>query len=219
VSELPTSGDPNSGDPVDVIDGPLDSGPTEPWFERADLLLAAVTIGALAVIGALAGLLWSAWSRTATRGLVYTKTAIIPDQTEGFISTDGRFVVITAVIGVIAGLIGWRLRARRGPVTVAGLAVGAVIGAGLTDLIGHLVGGGTTKGTVGTVLARLPLQVHATGCVFVEAALAVVVYVLCAAFVRPDDLGRASVRPELEVQQPGRDRDAASAAEQNDLAP
>jgi Protein of unknown function (DUF2567) len=205
------------GDPVDVIEGARE--PTEPWLERDDLRLAAVTIAALAVVGALAGLLWSAWSRTATRGLVYTKTAIIPDQTEGFISTDGRFVVITAAIGIIAGLIAWRLRTRRGPVTVAGLAVGAVVGAGLTDLIGHLVGGGTTKGTVGTVLARLPLQVHATGALFVEAALAVAVYMLWAAFVRPDDLGRGSVRTELEVEQPGRDRHTAGPAEQDGLAP
>ena len=111
---------------------------------------------------------------------------------------------------------------------VAALAIGGTAGAALTDLIGHLVGGGTTKGTVGTILARLPLQVHATGSLFVEATLAVAGYVLCVAFVRPDDLGRtgsfaatepALVGAELEVEQPGRDRDTAGVAEQDDLTP
>ena len=112
----------HSGDPVDVSGDALEPDvayvahvalPSEPWLDRADLRLAGATIATLALLGALAGLLWSAWSQSATRGLVYTKTAIIPDQTEGFISSDGRFVVITAIIGIVAGLIGWRLRARR----------------------------------------------------------------------------------------------------------
>jgi hypothetical protein len=212
--------------------GPVGPAPLarEPWFERVDLRLAVITIAVLAVLGAVAGLGWAAWSRTATRGLLYTKTAIIPDQTEGFISSDGRFIVITAVIGLVAGLAVWRRRAERGPVAAMGLAVGAVLGAVLTDLVGRLVGGGTTNGSVGTIVTRLPLRVHALGALFVEAALALAVYVICAAFVNPDDLGRARtagtdsavpplVGAGLDLQQPGGDRDAAGAAQQDDLAP
>jgi Protein of unknown function (DUF2567) len=203
----------------------------EPWVTRGDLRFAAVTIAALAVAGALAGLVWGAWSRTATRGLVYTKTAIIPDQTEGFISSDGRFAAITAVIGLVAGALVWRWRGARGPFTVAALAVGCALGAFLTDLVGRLIGGGTTSGTVGTVLRRLPLEVHASGLVFLEALLAVGLYVVFAAFINPDDLGRdrvdvderggstALVGATVDLQQPGRDRDAAGAPEQDDLAP
>ena len=143
---------------------PIDSAPAPtPWVERNDIRLAAVTIASLVVIGAVAGFAWAAWSATATRGLIYTRTTIIPDQTEGFVSSDGRFTVITLAIGLLAGLIVWRRRGERGPGAVAGLAVGAVLGAALTDLVGHLVGGGTRDGTVGSVVTRLPLQVHALG--------------------------------------------------------
>ncbi len=83
----------------------LPEPPRDPWVTAAELRLAAITVGGLAVLGALAGLGWAAWARTATRGLVYTKTAIIPDETEGFISSDGRFAVITAVIGLGAGVL------------------------------------------------------------------------------------------------------------------
>lgn len=200
----------------------------EPWVTRGDLRFAAFVVAGLAVTGALAGLVWGAWSRTATRGLVYTKTAIIPDQTEGFISSDGRFAVITAVIGLVAAVIVWRWRGARGPFTAAALAGGCALGAFITDLVGRSIGGGTTSGTVGTVLRRLPLEVHATGLVFLQALLAVGLYVIFAAFINPDDLGRSSVAPgpsaalvgaAVDLQQPGRDRDAASAPEQDDLAP
>ncbi len=80
-------------------------------------------------------------------------------------------------------------RPRRGPVTVAALVVGTVAGAELTNLMGHLVGGGSTAGKLGTQLARLPLEVHAIGLLFVEGALALLVYLLCTLFATPDDLG------------------------------
>ncbi len=210
--------------------------PRDPWFTRAELRLAAVTIVVLATLGALAGLGWAAWARTATRGLIYTNTSIIPDETEGFISSDGRFALITAVIGLAAGLLLWRRRAQRGPVVVAALGVGAVAGALLTDLVGHLVGGGTANGTVGHVVPRLPLQVHAFGFVLVELIVAVGAYTLCVAFVHPDDLGinpddlgidpdRGRQSPEadgsvglgIELQLAGGDRDTLGAGHQDDL--
>jgi hypothetical protein len=212
-------------------DLPTDPPAAEPWVTRGDLRFAAFTIGGLAVVGALAGLIWAGWSHTATRGLVYTKTAIIPDETEGFISSDGRFAVITAVIGLVAAIVVWRWRDARGPFMAAALAAGCVIGALITDLVGRLMGGGTTSGTVGTVLRRLPLEVHATGLVFLQALLAVGLYVIVAAFVNPDDLGRSRVAPAgrdpsaalvgaaVDLQQSGRDRDAAGTPEQDDLAP
>jgi Protein of unknown function (DUF2567) len=213
--------------PGPVLTGPVPPGPVPPsptrraiWIQPGEVRGAGVIAAALAIVGALAGFGWSAWSATPTRGLIYSKTAIIPDQTEGFISSDGRFVVITAIIGVIAGLIVWRFRSVRGPVAVLGLAVGAVVGALLTDLVGRLVGGGTTSGAVNTVIRQLPLQVHASGLLLIEALLAVGVYVLGAAFINPDDLGRPdqSVRPGLDLQQPGGDGHAAGAPEQDDLA-
>jgi hypothetical protein len=156
--------------------------------------VAAALVAVLAAVGALAGLIWSAWDNGATRGLVYTKTAIIPDQTEGFISTDGRFVVITGVIGLVAGSVAWLLRAHRGPTVAAALVLGGLAGALLTDVVGRATGGGTDSGTVNTLIARLPLRVHAHGILVIEAILALAVYVTCAMVARPDDLGVPAAR-------------------------
>jgi len=164
--------------------------PHEPWVSPGDVRAALGLLIGLVVVGAIAGAGWAAWSRTPTRGLVYTAHSIIPDQTEGFISSDGRFVIITAVIGLAAGLIAWSRRAHRGPLMIVSLGVGTVVGAALTDLVGRLLGGGKDSGKVNTLLARLPLEVHATGLLFVEGVLAVGLYTLCAMFVAPDDLGR-----------------------------
>ena len=139
------------------------------------------------------------WARTPTRGLAYYHNTILPDETEGFISTDGRFVVLTAIIGLIAGFVVWSRRHRRGPVAVTALAIGTVAGAGLTNLMGHLVGGGSTAGKLGTQLPRLPLEVHATGLLLIEGMLALLVYLLCTMFTTPDDLGFGDpVAPERD---------------------
>jgi hypothetical protein len=161
----------------------------EPWATRGELIFAAQVIGALLLTGVLVGLLWRVWASTATRGLVYYHGAIVPDETEGFISSDGRFALLTTLVGLAAGVLVWLRRSRRGPVAVAALAFGAVAGAALTDLVGHLVGGGSTSGKVGTQLHRLPLEVHAIGLIFVEGAFALLVYVLCTQFAARDDLG------------------------------
>ncbi len=172
--------------------------PREPWVTRAELIFAAQVIGALLLTGVLVGLLWRLWADTATRGLVYYHGAIVPDETEGFISSDGRYALLTSVVGLAAGVLVWLRRSRRGPVAVAALAFGAIAGAALTDLVGHLVGGGSTAGKLGTQLVRLPLQVHAVGLIFAEGAFALLVYLLCTQFAARDDLGVGPVEPPAE---------------------
>jgi hypothetical protein len=206
------------------VDSGVDSGarPREPWITAGELRAGAVLFAVLVVTGVIAGAIWTAWSRTPTRGLVYTAHAIIPDETEGFISSDGRFVIITAVIGLAAGLLAWSRRAHRGPAMVAALGLGSAAGALLTDLVGRLFSGGKDTGKLGTLLARLPLEVHATGLLFVEGVLAVGIYTLCAMVVAPDDLDRgvppdrlpaadsdALVDAGLDVERAGRNGDAA----------
>jgi hypothetical protein len=167
---------------------PRDS-PGVPWVTRAELLFAARMIAILLIVGAVVGLLWRLWASSPTRGLVYYHSAIVPDESEGFISSDGKFAVMTAVVGLIAGALAWRNVRYRGPVGAGALAVGGVAGAALSSLVGHLVGGGGTAGKLGTQLPRLPLEVHSTGLLFVEGALALFVYLLFTLFAATDDLG------------------------------
>ena len=165
------------------------SAPFAPWFSRAELVAAYLAVFGLVVLGSVLGILWHFWSNTPTRGLVYTAHSIVPDETEGFVSSDGRFAVLTTVLGLLAGLLAWLWRSRRGWLMIAGLTIGAVAGSIATDLVGHLLGGGRSSGTVNTVLPRLPLQVHAYGLLFLEGAAALAVYLICALSASADDLG------------------------------
>jgi len=77
-----------------------------------------------------------------------------------------------------------------------------VIGALVTDLVGHTVGGGKDTGTLDTVVPRLPLEVHAPGVLFLEGAGALLVYLLCTLFAASDDLGNPRTSTPVAEHQP-----------------
>ncbi len=156
---------------------------------RGDLRSAAAVVGVLAVLGVLAGLLWGVASPHSL-GFVSQPGLVIPNETEQFIGADGRYVFITAIIGVIAGVLCWGWRARRGPVLALGLTVAALLGAALTALVGHLVGGGHAGGAVNARIT-LPITLHARGLIAVEPVVALLVYLAGTLLSGPDDLGRS----------------------------
>lgn len=172
----------------------LDVAPTArparraPWFVRRDLYAGAWIVGTLALVGVPLGLIWPAVS-PRTAGLVLQSGAIIPDETEGFIGADGWFALLTAVAGLVAAIVVWTRRPWRGPAAVLSLAVGGVAGALVAALVGRLAGGGHAGGKPGALIT-LPVSVHAIGLLFLEAAVAVLVYGLLVAFTARDDLGR-----------------------------
>jgi hypothetical protein len=134
-------------------------------------------------------------------------------ENENQIAADGRFLVIVSVVGLLAGLLAWFGRPRnRGPLVLLGLVVGGLCGAALTDLVGHLTGGGSfsgkkydlSDGSVQEVTLRLPLSLHMPGMLFVEAAIAALLYGVFTAFAVHDDLGRPDpVRDELRGRRAG----------------
>ena len=148
------------------------------------------------MVGILAGVLWSKISPHA-QGVVVSKSEIIPFEQENWIAADGRFVIITAVIGLVIGAAAWFWRAQRGPVLVAGLAVGAGLGALLTALVGYWLSSGHDSGAVNTQI-RLRVHVHAHGLIALEAVLALAAYLVGVLFSGPDDLGRPSTSLEPE---------------------
>lgn len=160
----------------------------ESWAGPGDVRAAALLAGGLIVVGILAGVFWSAISPHA-QGVVVSSTQVIPLEQENWIAADGRFALITAVIGLIAGVAAWFWRGRRGPVLAAGLAIGAGIGALLTALVGYWLSSGHESGAVNTEI-RLKVLVHAHGLIALEAVLAVGAYLIGVLFCGPDDLGR-----------------------------
>lgn len=205
--------------------------------DTAQRRAAAALVAVLALVGCLLGLVWAWWSPAGPAG-ERIPAGVIADETEAFIGADGRFLVLTAAVGLVAALVTWRLRSTRGPWVAGALGVGGVVGALFTELIGHLVKGASRAIPVapGAVAYRhLALSVHATGLLLAEGALAALVYGLFVAFTAYDDLGRpdpvrAALRPDLagpggSVEAGGQPddgwghRDAAGPLQQRDLPP
>jgi hypothetical protein len=193
------------------------------WVTRADLRRGAWIVAVLAVVGALLGVVWQVWSPHGPQGFVIAAHAVQPDETEAFVAADGRFALISAITGVIAAVVVWNVRSARGPVSVAALALGGLVGSWLTESVGHVLAGGHASGQVNTVIAHLPLSVHMTGLRVLEAAVAVLTCGLLVSFAADDDLGRpgpaGSVGLGDQLQDGRRNGDAAGALQQPYLPP
>lgn len=167
---------------------PAQPAASVPWFTSRDLGPAAVIMVGLAAVGALLGLLWQHIS-PRTQGFVYVPPhGIIAEENESLIASDGRFVLLTCAAGVVAAAVAWSRRSARGPAAALALAAGGLLGALLTDRVGHATGGGHDGGTLNQVIT-LSVRVHARGLLLLEPALALFVYAACALFARRDDLG------------------------------
>jgi hypothetical protein len=192
-----------------------------------DLRPPAVVIVVLALLGVVLGFVWSAWSGPQQRAYVIGPGKLYPfDEVETMAAADGRYLVLVAVAGIVAGVAAWgALRAHRGPLVAAALAAGGLAGAALTWWIGYLSGGGTYDGRTGSIIAHLPLSLRMHGLLFLEPALALLGYGLLAAFAVRDDLGRPEAPGSSSVQGGGHaygrrgHGDAPGPGEQADLAP
>ena len=104
----------------------------------ADLRVAAVLALALAVLGALLGLVWQAWSGPQQRAYVIAPGKLYPfDEVETMAAADGRYLLIVGVTGLVAALLAWTARpGNRGPLVQLALAVGGFAGALLTAWVG-----------------------------------------------------------------------------------
>ena len=169
------------------------------WGDRDDLRAGAAIVVVLAAVGAVLGPVWTWWSPAGPLGLVLAPNAVQADENEAFAAIDGRFAVLTGAVGLIAGLVVWFLRVARGPVAAAALGVGGLAGALATEGIGRLIDDGKGSGPVNSVIAHLPLAVHATALRLFEPLLALLVYSVCTAFAADDELGR----PRPVTDQPG----------------
>jgi len=208
--------------------------------ERADLGTernqqlrdAVIVVVGLAVLGAVLGLVWAAWSPARPPGVELSAGTVQLNESESFAGADIRFVLITGVVGLLAGLLMWFRRDSRGPLVALALCVGGLAGAGLTALVGHIAGGGTNSGPPNTEIPHLALSVHLTGFYLFEALLASLVYSLLVAFAVADDLGRPDpvrdrmrppppqlIQPQYVVQYPWTDGDRPSLPQQDQFPP
>lgn len=91
-----------------------------------------------ALAGALGALVWHWWWTPAPTGFVYQKHAYFGPDDE-FRST-GTYVIVSAAIGFLLGLVLTYLLERDEVVTLVALVVGGVIAAAVMAVLGHLLG-------------------------------------------------------------------------------
>jgi hypothetical protein len=98
-----------------------------------------------AVLGVVAGLIWAAVAPRALLQEVGSGEAqVVNAETSAFIVADAWFCLITAVGGLVTGIVGYRLLIRRASwIAAAGLVLGAVAAALLTLWTGGQIGFGT----------------------------------------------------------------------------
>jgi hypothetical protein len=192
---------------VPVIEEPVARVTPRDWAME---IAAAVAVAvALAGIGVALAYVWEAISpRTVLEmtadGAVYTEP-----NPEGYVAGESVYLLMTAGLGIVSPIVVWLVvRRRRGPILLAGLAVGSVAGATLMAWIGQRIGleeyrdllAGAPVGT----RFEIPVKVYSAiidlagfkiqGAVLVQAMIAVAIYTFLAGFYPT-----ASLRPERAV--------------------
>ena len=173
--------------------------PRPVWLPtRRELVSALAVVLALAAGGAAVGALWAELAPRLAFRVVRPGLALpVVAEAEEYVAADGRFALLTAGVGVLAGLACWLLRSSRGPVVLAALAVGGLLGAVVTWRVGMLLAPGYSPQDlqeVGrTVLPQLELG--ALAALVVEPFAAVLVYLAGVGFSAHNDLGRGDEEP------------------------
>jgi hypothetical protein len=105
------------------------------------IALVAVIAGT-AVLGAAAGFLWASVAPRALAVVVARGSANVVDpETSAFIAADGWFTLLTAVGGVVSGLLGYALAVRRhGALAMTGVLLGGLAAALIAMWIGQRSG-------------------------------------------------------------------------------
>lgn len=174
---------------------PLPSDRWQPRQElRADLRPAVWLALALAGAGVPAGLVWLALAPRADFRITEDGPVVIGSpSSELLVADDAVFVLVLAVVGLLAGIAAWLLRRHRGVAVLVALALGTAASGGIAWLVGEMLGEGPTEAELadvgGTVTTGLDLG--ATAALAVAPFVALLVYLLGVIINAHDGLGRA----------------------------
>jgi hypothetical protein len=141
----------------------------------------AVTAVVMAVLGPLAGWIWSSVSPDVKYVVLQGKPLLADPEGQGPIGIDGRFALIGAVAGIVCGLVAYAAGGRRNDIPlILGLVVGGVAASLLAWKVGHHIGLDDFKTSVrhakdGTVVTGVA-DLRAKGVLMFWPLLAVAVY-------------------------------------------
>ena len=180
---------------------------------RPEWITGLAAVATLAAVGAAVAPLWVRLApRLAFRVREPGRALPIVPEAEEYVAADGRFVLITLAVGVVAAAGCWLVRRSRGPLVLLSLAAGGLLGAVITWRLGMRIGTGYQPGDLRQVgnVVRQPLTLRATSALVVEPAAAVVCYLLAVGFTARNDLGRDRDSDREAGLERGADRSPAS---------
>ena len=177
---------------------------------REDLRSALLIVLVLAVAGLAAGGLWIWLAPRADYQVV--GTASTPDvepigaapSPELFMSDDGVFVLVLAALGLLAGIVVWLRRRRRGALTLVALATGMLAAGVVAWQLGEWSGPAPTEAELSDIgrTVTTALSLGASAALAVGPFVAVLVYLVATALTSRDDLGRGEPLPDAEPLRP-----------------
>jgi hypothetical protein len=188
------------------------SAPSQPSVAARSWRPLAWLVAAQLVAGVLAGLVWR---MTAPSSVSYLLSGgdgkppfVIPDESESQIAGDGRFVLLSVLLGVVFGLAAWWLRTMRGPVVLGALAVAGLLSSLLARAVGELLSTGSSHRQLNAAFTP-QLSLHAGPALAVQAFFAVLVYTALVGLSSDPDLadpdpagGHASADPNPANRDP-----------------
>jgi hypothetical protein len=157
---------------------------------RHDVLTGAFVAAVTVLLGAPAGLLWSAVAPHAHIAISASGATFADGATEVFVAGDGWFLGVAVVLGLLTGLVTWVVARGSGPYAVIGMAVGGLLAAYVAAKVGRRIGqdelrAAAAAGIPGTYVANVALQATQVVLVWPIAALATFLTLVAA---RPDEL-------------------------------
>lgn len=193
---------------------PSAGAPWSPWREaRRDWRWAAAMVGVLAVAGGPLGVLWWALAPRAHYRITDAGPVVIGNPSEELLfADDGIFVLVVAGLGLLAGVLTWLVRRRRGVAGLVGVALGTLAGSAVAWQVGELLGPRPSKAALAHIGGRVTtsLTLGSLPALAVGPFLALLVWVVGTLYARGDGLGRptpvtespAATEPSADQREP-----------------
>lgn len=161
---------------------------------KADLLPAVSVLSMVGLLGIPLGWIWSRLA-PPQQVRVFPDNELVPLQLESWHRFDDLaiFLLLGMAAGVLAGVVVWLLRERRGPVVLIAAVLGSLLAGWLSMQMGTAFADGlyTVTGTpeVGDVLERVPV-LESAWVLLAQPMMVALTYGMLAAWNSQDDLGR-----------------------------
>jgi len=147
---------------------------------REDLLTGLFTTAVCVLIGAPAGLIWSALAPHAQVVINENGANFANGASEVFVAADGWFLGVALVAGLVTGFLTWLVARGSGPFVVAALAIGGSLGGLVAAEVGMRPGQDALRevaqaGRLGEYVANVALQAQPAVLIWPVAAMALFV--------------------------------------------